>query len=815
VLADCARGRGRTILVTGEPGIGKTRFTEALVAQATSIGYRVGRGGWEPEACPALWGWTRALTELLGHAEPLRAPRDDVTDAASASFRQADAVLAALRDGPPALVVLDDAHWADVESLRLLRRIAAALPTVPVVVVVALRSAPADIGDAVADVLASLARLDPLRVELGGLDADAVAAWVVERAGVGVPAGVVTELVERTDGNPFYLTELVRLLVSEGALSDPRAAAWRSVPRGVRDVVRQRLASVSADVVRALTTAAVAGRSFDLPVLEKVVGDEHAVDEAVETAQVLGLVAEESPGRFRFTHALVRDAVRDTLTATSRARAHAAVAAALERVHGGRVGEHLAELAEHYRLAGPAYVRSAWVFARKAGQQAADRSAHDEALRLFISAGHLQEQDPTVEPVEREEVLLGRVRALTRLARPLEAWEPAADAARSALARDDAVRAAAALLAITDGMVWGWRSHPEWDDEAIALWEAVLAAQPRADVLTRAHLTAAIAVELLYRPGSADRATGLADSAVAMVRRSGAKGFEQLQVMRLAQMALLRPDLLHHRAPLADEIVSLSVQVGEPSSIAAALTARAQDRAEVGRLDDAHSDVVRAHDLAQRHHLSQNWMVSGWCLALRRQLEEEWDEAQRLVADLEAFQATLAMAGVGIGLAQLANLRDLTGTLPELEPVLREAAPFHVALRELHALALLRAGAHDEARILLGPYAEQPAFSFDYMWLPFMAVRAEVWCGLGDGAAADELYGLLLPYADRLAISVPVAFRGSMQLTLGRLAAVRGDADSAREHLLRARQVHTDLGLAVWAERTEAELARWTGAARR
>jgi hypothetical protein len=165
--------------------------------------------------------------------------------------------------------------------------------------------------------------------------------------------------------------------------------------------------------------------------------------------------------------------------------------------------------------------------------------------------------------------------------------------------------------------------------------------------------------------------------------------------------------------------------------MAAALTARAQDRAEVGGMADAHSDVVRAHDLAQRHHLSQNWMVSGWCIALRRQVDEEWDEAEQQIADLETFQATLAMAGVGIGLAQLANLRDLTGRLPDLEPVLRRAAPFHVAIRELHALAPGARGRARGGRLRIGPYPEQPAFSFDYMWLPFMAVRAEVWSALG------------------------------------------------------------------------------------
>jgi hypothetical protein len=141
--------------------------------------------------------------------------------------------------------------------------------------------------------------------------------------------------------------------------------------------------------------------------------------------------------------------------------------------------------------------------------------------------------------VEREQVLLGRVRALTRLARPLEAW----DRRRRPPAPPRARRrggAAAALLAITDGMVWGWRSHPEWDDEAIALWEAVLAASrarradPRAsDGGDRGR--AALPARLR---GPRDRAGGLRGGDGPAV---GRQGFAELQVMRLAQMALLRP----------------------------------------------------------------------------------------------------------------------------------------------------------------------------------------------------------------------------------------------------------------------------------
>ena len=128
--------------------------------------------------------------------------------------------------------MLDDVHWADAESLRLLRRQATQLETLPLVVVVATRSAEAEIGPALAEALAALARRDPLRVELTGLGPEAIAAWVADHAGVAVTEEVAGALAERTDGNPFHVTELVRLLVREGALTSREAAAWRAVPGG-------------------------------------------------------------------------------------------------------------------------------------------------------------------------------------------------------------------------------------------------------------------------------------------------------------------------------------------------------------------------------------------------------------------------------------------------------------------------------------------------------------------------------------------------------------------------------------------------------
>ncbi|HTW17899.1 MAG TPA: BTAD domain-containing putative transcriptional regulator [Nocardioides sp.] len=808
VLDAARRGRGGVILVSGEPGIGKTRFAETLVSRAEAAGFRTGRGGWEAEACPPMWGWTRAVERLLGDAGLLD-PGPADADAASVGFRQAGALAGVLRDGPPAMLVLDDVHWADVESLRLLRRFAADLAGLPVVLVVAVRSTTADIGEPVADLLAALARLDAHRVELAGLDADAVGAWVAHQTGMTLSAPVTAGLVERTDGNPFHVAELVRLLVSEGALSDPTAPAWRAVPTGVRDVVRQRLTLLEPEAGEVLALAAVAGRSFDLAVVAAAAGlAPERVDEAVESAQMLGLVDEESPERYRFAHALVRDAVRGRLTAAARSRAHARVAAAVERVHAGRIADHLPELAEHYRLAGPAYARSGWVFARKAAERAAAASAHDEAERLLAQAADLQDRDPTTTDPERETVLLGRARALSRIGRPIDAWPLVERAARSALARGDASAAAAALLVITEGLVWGWRAHPQYDDDSVALWEEVCAAQPADEALVRAHLTAATAFELLYRPGAADRATRLSDEAVRLVRATGRRGERELEVLRLAQAALLRPDLLHHRTPLVDEIVEIATAVGDPAPLAGALAGRAQDRFELGRLDAVRSDVVRAHELAERHHLSQQWLVTGWYRTTLALLDEDWDTGERLIAELEAFAATLAMSGGGIETAQLFSLRDGQGRAAELEPALRPLAPYHPAYREVHALALARTGALDELRMLLGPWSEQPALPWDYMWPFLVAVRAEIWVALGDAGAARDLLATLGPYADRLAVTGPVGFRGSMRLHLGELARVAGDDVAARDHLEAARRVHEELGLPLWVARTDATLAR-------
>lgn len=806
VVAEVAAGTGRVVLVSGEPGIGKSRFADAVVDAAEARGFRVGRGGWESEGSPPLWGWTRAVRQLLGDADLLDAGQ---TDATAASFRQADTLLEALAGGPPSVLVLDDLHWADADSLRLLRRVAAGLADVPLLLVVATRDAPSEVGPVLAETLALLARLGVHRCDLGGLAGGDVRDWVSFHHGLAVSPQIADRIIERTGGNPFFVTELVRLLVAEGVLAQPHAESWASVPTGVRDVVRQRLAQVDPRSTPVVAAAAVAGREFDLAVVATACGID--LDEALERLEpllMMGLLDEVGPGRTRFSHALVRDAVHDSLSPTVRARTHASVAAAIEGHHQGRVGEHAAELAEHYRLAGPAYARSAWLFAAAGADAAAARSAHDEALRLAVVAGELQAGDAEVTPSERERVALARARALVWLSRPLESWDPAAQAARSALDRGDAAAAAAALLVVTENLVWGWRGNPDWDDEAIALWQQVRAAVGDADPATHAHLTAGLAFELSFRPGSHAESTRLAEEALTDVRRATSDKPSRLRVVQLATSALLHPEALARRAALHDEAIELASATADHAAVAAVLSSRASDRATLGRLDEARSDVQRAFDLATRHRLPQTLLVVGWIRSTLLQVDGRFDEAEELIAEQQAFAATLAMSGQGIELAQIASLRDLQGRLGELEPALAAAAPHHPAFRELHALAMVAVGRLDELRLRLGAYAEQPAIHRNYMWLGLTAVRARAWAALGDPQAIADLRAQLAPYAEQLAGTVAVTFQGCVHQTLGELALAAGEREVAADHLQRARATHERLGLPVWVARTDALLAR-------
>ena len=406
-LRQAAAWHGRMVLLAGEPGIGKTRLAEELVARATAAGAAVAWGGSnEGEGAPAFWPWIQVLRAVLAQADrtavaeggwrpslaPLLPEPDAASgppvaasslDAESARFRLSEAVMDGLRcvsRDRPLVVVLDDLHWADPGSLALCEFVAARLDGTRVLLVGTYRPAELASGHPLVPTLGALARRPDLeRINLRGLSVEEVGRFVSRGWAVAPSEELTAALHARTEGNPFFLIQLVRLLASEGALGQAEAVAAAQVPAGVRDVLRRRLDRLPEATNALLRVAAVVGRRFDLGVLTAVTDyDEDRTLEAVEAALLAGIVLEDpdAVGRYQFAHTLVRQALYDELSAVRRARLHARVGSALEG--RSRAESRLSALADHFYRAAPAIgPEKAVAYALEAASAAQARLAYE------------------------------------------------------------------------------------------------------------------------------------------------------------------------------------------------------------------------------------------------------------------------------------------------------------------------------------------------------------------------------------------------------------------------------------------------------
>jgi DNA-binding SARP family transcriptional activator/tetratricopeptide (TPR) repeat protein len=349
-------GRGSLLLVEGEPGIGKTRLLEAMLDAARRDGSFVALGRcFEGGGAPPYWPWVRVVRELAGTAAGTAllddpAPRDrrlrswlpglgdDAGREGANPHRVAEAVVSLCRGlsrAQPLVIALDDLHGADPDSLTVLSLLAAETNLAGTVVVGSYRTADVPADHALVELLATVSRQEAVeRMPLRRLGPAAVAELVEEVTGEPAAPGVASEIHRRTSGNALFAIELVRLLRSETSAAGPG-----TIPPGVRDVIRRRVSRLPDQTRSMLAVAAVLGRDFDLDVVIEVVGvgggtATEPVD-AVEVALRAQLVEQgEHPGRFRFSHALVQEALREDQTALRRAHLHRALTEALEARHG-------------------------------------------------------------------------------------------------------------------------------------------------------------------------------------------------------------------------------------------------------------------------------------------------------------------------------------------------------------------------------------------------------------------------------------------------------------------------------------------------
>jgi predicted ATPase len=553
-LDDAVCGSGRLFLLVGDPGIGKSRLAGEAAARARDRGFKVAWGRcWEAGGAPAYWPWVQALRTLvrgvgsdellpqLGAGAPFVAQivaevaeiLPDVRppppmEAEAARFRLFDAVAAFLRNagaGQPLMVVLDDLHAADAPSILLLRFAARELGDARVLVLGAYRDIELDRGHPLTVALAELSREPATRhVPLSGLDEAGVARLIQEITGVMPREGVAAAVHRGTEGNPLFVGEVARLLAAEGRLEragDP-AGMGLAIPEGIREVIGRRVARLPERCGRVLGLASMFGRDFWLHALERLSGIcAGELLDVLDDGIAAGLVAAVpgAPGRLRFTHALIRDTLYESIPAGRRLRLHQQAGEALEAFYQQDLDPHLAELAHHFfEGASVGDAGKAVRYAELAGRRAVGLLAYEEAARLFrMALAALSLAGSPEEERTRCGLLLALGDALTRMGERKAAKEElrrAADIARRYRMAEELGQAA---LAYTGRFTF---ERGASDRHVITLLEdarATLAGKEGAGAV-RARVLARLAAALRDQPDRGPR-DALSREAVALARR--------------------------------------------------------------------------------------------------------------------------------------------------------------------------------------------------------------------------------------------------------------------------------------------------------
>ncbi|MFQ6028925.1 MAG: serine/threonine-protein kinase PknK, partial [Dehalococcoidia bacterium] len=386
-LEDALSGRGRLVTLVGEPGIGKTRTAQELATYAGMRGAQVLWGrSYEEQGMPPYWPWVQAIRSYVREREPdqlrseMGAGAADIAEVVSdvkerlpdlrpppaldspeqARFRLFDSISAFLKtasQNQPLVMVLDDLHWADKPSLLLLQFVASELGNGRLLLVGTYRDVELSRQHPLAETLGELTRERLFqRVLLRGLTQPDVARFVEVTTGIEPPRGMVEAVLQQTEGNPLFLTEVVRLLVQEGELTPEQMRqrdSWSvRIPEGVKEVIGRRLNRLSQRCNQTLATASVIGREFTLDQLEPLIDDlsEDRLLEVLEEALSARIIEElpQAMARYQFTHALIQETLAGELTMTRKVRLHAQIAEVLETLYGADAAAHAAELAHHF-----------------------------------------------------------------------------------------------------------------------------------------------------------------------------------------------------------------------------------------------------------------------------------------------------------------------------------------------------------------------------------------------------------------------------------------------------------------------------------
>ncbi|MGI8937376.1 MAG: helix-turn-helix transcriptional regulator [Iamia sp.] len=817
------------VLIGGDAGAGKTRLATQLALESHGDGAMVLSGVCDSDLSLPYQPWVMALHQLVAqlpdaeldalrpHLSHLAVlvpqidqlvaglTRPEPADPEAERHRVFTAIGAVLTAGAalaPIALVLDDLHWAGHQTLAVLRYLARTEPVPGLLVVGTFRDGGDEVGDALAEALADLRRVEWVtRVRLLGLTPEAVLEFMSGRADDlhGDLARLAATVTERTGGNPFFVAELCdHLARSQGD--------GEGVPESIMETVAVRLQRLSAEAQKLAQLIAVAATRVELAVVTDASGQPmplvaSALDELLRT----GLV-EELAGplpTYQYAHALLRDAVVESLPGLLRSTLHLEVAVALERVHEADRRLVLAGLTRHFAAAASVGGRDKAVYyGRRAAAQARRTSAYDEAISLLRVALVIVSDGSA----ERAALLVDLVDLLQRSGRLLDATAAAREAYETAsLAGDLALRAEAAMSFEKSAHL----AHIPIDDRASvpAMLVEVLGDLTQGDPSLRARLLASLA-RAKALVGDPD-APALARRAVAAARLVDEPEAISL-ALEVGTIAAIDPE---EKIELSIELEQITAKTGNAWRSMWATGSRVAGCLELGLLDEARQVLARHEVTAETLQFPlfrfQSHILSA-ALALAEGRFEEAEAAVEVAAELELADDDLPQSGV-YGLLMFMIRRE-QGRLDEMRPVLRmlsqdndNAGVWGPGL----ALAYAELDMTDDANAAFDRLARDRFASItrDRLWPVALSFLAETAMLLSRVDEAGTLYEELSSFAGRTLMAGYTVSAGPTDRLRAGLAQLDHRPADADAHIADALALAERSGSPVWASHVEATWA--------
>ena len=803
-------GSGQLVLISGEPGIGKTHLVRAFSDHARATGALCLTGMCDEDtATPPYWPWIRIARSLAGITADTAlsallkddADLNDVPVAPTApavkrstftaeqpsqlEFRLFNAItrhLIGYASGNVLVLVFDNLHAADQQSLRLLEFVARQCTGARLLVLGTYRDIAISRKHPLSDTLGALGRGGTLtRLRLKGLSREAVAQVIAREVGQTLSENAIETIYERTEGNPLFVTEIARGVAEELSRQESGPVRLR-LPDGIREAIGRRLNHLPDDCIDLLGAASVIGRVFLLDELAALVSGRQRVEllEALQPAVLAGILEIDEPAiRLQFSHMLIRDTLYDELPIARRLRLHRDFADALVRSHAEYPDPVLGKIARHYYQAIQAgCVQQAVDYATRAANHASHMLAFEEAVAYYELAIDALTLDPGDRRRRTAELHLCLGRSHHQAGHTVEAnrgpLEKAMRMARDCSHHECFVDAACQYV---------FQTLDEPNERAVAVCNAALELLPEDNTADRARVLIhkSVALKIVGRRNEAER---LVYEALSLARRAG-RSDVLCEVLSWGNFSLRgRPEKLSECIALGEECLEAAASNDDLAVRVDVMKWLLLSYQEAGDSERGRRLAAEFTRDAESYRSTHHRYVSAGVNAYYALMDGAWARAEELIHEAYRLGQGSGNEGAeGVFGTQMFLLNRELGRLPAFRPALERfrkdgnQPPWRPGL----VCMLIEVDALDDARAV---YTELLRLGLDRlprdeMYVATLALLASACTTFRDEGAAGDLYELLLPYSGQMAVQPTAVCFGPADLYLAglaRLARAREDA---------------------------------------